>query len=219
MAIDEFQTIANYPEHNVEAVLRTHIQRCTNATFIFAGSQRHLMAEIFVSPSRPFYQSTALMSLSPISIDSYTAFAQELFSEHRKNIASETVAEVYQRYEGVTWYLQAVLNMLFAMTSEGATCSSDMVSEAIGQVIAQQSFAYTALLYQLPAKQKEVLLAISREGRATNVTARPFLQRHHLTASTVQAAVRGLLERDFITQDLGSYSVYDKFFAAWLLQQ
>ena len=51
------------------------------------------------------------------------------------------------------------------------------------------------------------------------ITTRSFLQRHHLTASTVQGAVKGLLEKDIITQDLGTYSVYDKFFAMWLMQQ
>ena len=62
-------------------------------------------------------------------------------------------------------------------------------------------------------------MAICKEGKATSITSRPFLQRYHLTASTVQAAVKGLLEKDFITQELNTYSVYDKFFAMWLLQQ
>jgi hypothetical protein len=35
----------------------------------------------------------------------------------------------------------------------------------------------------------------------------------------VQAAVKGLLEKDFVTHDLGTYYVYDQFFAQWLLQQ
>jgi len=139
--------------------------------------------------------------------------------ENRKDITREAVISVYRRYEGVTWYVQAVLNALFAQTPPDGICSEDMVDAAVQQVIGQQSFAYTSLLYQLPAKQKEVLLAICHEGKAANITSRPFLQRYHLTASTVQAAVRGLMEKDFITQDLGVYSVCDQFFASWLLQQ
>ena len=61
-------------------------------------------------------------------------------------------------------------------------------------------------------------MAICREGKAAKLTSRPFMRRHHLTASTVQAAVKGLLEKDFVTFDLGTYSVYDQFFAQWLLQ-
>ncbi len=219
VAIDEFQAIANYPEGNVEAILRTHIQHCTNTRFIYAGSQRHIMSEMFVSPSRPFYQSTSLMSIGPIETTHYIDFAQSLFREYGKEIDKETIEEVYQRYEGVTWYVQTVLNALFTLTEEGATCTQEMVETAIQQVIAQQSFAYTTLLYQLPGKQKEVLMAICKEGKATNITSRPFLQRHRLTASSVQAAVKGLLEKDLVTQDLGVYTVYDQFFAQWLLMQ
>ena len=219
VAIDEFQVIADYPEKNVEAVLRTRIQRCNNARFIFAGSQRHMMSELFLSPSRPFYQSTSLMSITPIAMEHYVMFARELFSEYGKAITPEAVARAYSRYEGVTWYVQSILNALFALTPTGHTCTEEMIEPAIKQVIDQQSFAYKALLFQLPPKQKEVLMAIAREGRATNLTARPFLQRHHLTASMVQAAVKGLLEKDFITLDLGTYMLYDQFFAQWLLQQ
>lgn len=219
VAIDEFQVIADYPDKNVEAELRKRIQKCQNARFIYAGSQRHLMSEIFVSPSRPFYQSTMLMSLNPIDLARYAEFAMNLFKEHRKGITEQAVIQTYQRYEGITWYVQSVMNALFSLTEPGNTCTADMIEPAIHQVIAQQSFAYSSLLFQLPPKQKEVLLAICREGKATNLTSQPFLQRHRLTASTVQAAVRGLLEKDFITHELGTYSLYDQFFAQWLLQQ
>jgi hypothetical protein len=178
-----------------------------------------MMAEMFISPSRPFYQSTSMMSLAPINIDHYIEFAQGLFREYGKDIEQETIREVYERYEGVTWYVQTILNTLFAITEPGGKCLTELIEAAIQQVITQQSFTYSALLYQLPSKQKEVLIAICKEGKAANITARPFLQRYHLTASTVQGAVKGLLEKDFITQDLGTYSVYDKFFAMWLMQQ
>ncbi len=219
VAIDEFQVIADYPDNKVEAVLRTRIQKCRNAWFVYAGSQRHMMSEIFASPSRPFYQSTSLMSIEPIDCEHYVTFAQSLFRENHKDISREAIIAVYQRYEGVTWYVQSVLNAMFALTEPGGSCTEDMIEPAIQQIISQQSFAYKALLFQLPAKQKEVLMAICKEGKATSLTARPFLQHYHLTASSVQGAVKGLLDKDFITHDMGSYSLYDQFFAQWLLQQ
>lgn len=218
VAIDEFQVIANYPEKNVEAILRTHIQKCRNAWFVYAGSQRHLMTEMFVLPSRPFYQSVMLMSIQPIEQDRYVEYAQRLFREYEKEVTSDTVVAVYQRYEGVTWYIQAVLNALFAITPKGGVCKADMLDVAIQQIITQQSFAYNTLLYQLPPKQKEVLMAICREGKAQAVTSRAFLKKYRLTASTVQGAVKGLLDKDLVTHDLGTYTLYDQFFAQWLLR-
>ena len=35
----------------------------------------------------------------------------------------------------------------------------------------------------------------------------------------VQGAIKGLLDKDFVTCELGEYKVYDKFFEIWLLKQ
>lgn len=219
VAFDEFQVVAKYPEKEVEALLRTHILHSRHTQFIFSGSQRHIMSEMFLSASRPFYQSTRLMTIEPIECGCYVAFAQKLFDEYHKKIEEDAVKAVYEHYHGVTWYVQSVLNALFAMTPVNGTCTSDMMEEAIRQIIGQQAFAYAALLYQLSTKQKEVLMAICREGEAKNITSKGFLQRYRLTASSVQAIERVLLDKDFITHDLGVYRVYDEFFAQWLQEQ
>ena len=216
ISIDEFQVIAKYPEGDVEAILRTHIQHCSNAKFIYAGSQRHMMGEIFTSPSRPFYQSTAIMELSPINADIYTEFIKRHFAENKKKIAVETIQEVYKRFEGITWYIQFMANSLYAMTAEGEECTVDKVNFAIENILSQLNFTYSSLLFQLPPKQKEILIAICKEGKAQEITSSKFLKTYKLTASSVQGAIRGLLDKDFVTNELGVYSVYDKFFDIWL---
>ncbi|WP_302993772.1 AAA family ATPase [Bacteroides clarus] len=219
ISIDEFQVIAKYPESDVEATLRTHIQHCSNAKFIYAGSQRHMMGEIFTSPSRPFYQSTAIMELSPIDIDIYTEFIKKHFTENKKIITEETVQEVYQRFEGITWYIQFLANSLYAITAEGEECTVDKVNTAVDNILAQLNFTYSSLLFQLPPKQKEVLIAICKEGKAREITSSKFLKTYKLTASSVQGAIKGLLDKDFVTTELGVYSIYDKFFDIWLKKQ
>ena len=219
ISIDEFQVIAKYPESDVEATLRTHIRHCSNAKFIYAGSQRHMMGEIFTSPSRPFYQSTAIMELSPIDIDIYTEFIKKHFTENKKIITEETVQEVYQRFEGITWYIQFLANSLYAITAEGEECTVDKVNTAVDNILAQLNFTYSSLLFQLPPKQKEVLIAICKEGKAREITSSKFLKTYKLTASSVQGAIKGLLDKDFVTNELGVYSIYDKFFDIWLKKQ
>lgn len=68
----------------MEATLRTYVQKTTNAHFIFAGSQRHLMNGMFTSPSRPFYQSVTIMNLKPLEINKYIEFANDKFEEGGK---------------------------------------------------------------------------------------------------------------------------------------
>ena len=86
VAIDEFQQVAQYPEKNAEALLRTYVQHCNKAHFIFAGSQRHLMGEMFISPARPFYQSVSILHLSAIDKHKYMEFAQHHFRVAQKDI-------------------------------------------------------------------------------------------------------------------------------------
>ncbi|GAE82633.1 hypothetical protein JCM10512_853 [Bacteroides reticulotermitis JCM 10512] len=132
VAIDEFQQITGYVEENVEATLRTYVQHCNNARFVFAGSQRHVMGNMFLTPSRPFYQSVSMMHLESIPLEEYILFARSHFERNGKAIEVEAVAQIYQEFEGVTWYIQKVLNTLFDMTPAQGTCTPDMVPEAPG---------------------------------------------------------------------------------------
>ena len=90
---------------------------------------------------------------------------------------------------------------------------------AIENILSQLNFTYSSLLYQLPPKQKEVLFAICKEGKAKEITSSRFLKTYKLTASSVQGAIKGLLDKDFVTCELGEYKAYDKFFEIWLLKQ
>ena len=134
-----------------------------------------MMGEIFTSPSRPFYQSTAIMELSPINADIYTEFIKRHFAENKKKIAVETIQEVYKRFEGITWYIQFMANSLYAMTAEGEECTVDKVNFAIENILSQLNFTYSSLLFQLPPKQKEVLIAICKEGKAQEITSSKFI--------------------------------------------
>lgn len=217
VAIDEFQQIAGYPEKNVEALLRTYIQRCTNTRFIFAGSQRHVMGNMFLSASRPFYQSVSMMYLESIALPEYTAFAIRHFEQGDKKIKAEVVELIYQQFEGITWYLQKMLNVLYSSTPQGGNCTPDMITPALNNVMDSFKYTYQEMLFRMPEKQKELLIALAKEGKARAVTSGEFVRKYRLSSpSSVQSALRGLLEKDFITQEQGVYQLYDRFFGIWL---
>ena len=75
-----------------------------------------MMSEIFLSPSRPFYQSVITMGLAPISEEVYTDFAVRQFQKGEKSLDEAVVHEVYTRFSGVTSCLQRVMNVLFLNT-------------------------------------------------------------------------------------------------------
>jgi hypothetical protein len=218
VAIDEFQQILYYTDRNVEAALRTQIQQCPNANFIFAGSQRHLMSEMFLSPARPFYQSVVPMSLHTISLERYWDFARPQFAKNgNRQITYEAVEAVYRRFEGITANVQRMMNMLYMLTPKGECCGVEMIDRAIDTYLQLSSEYYAELLRQMPEKQRNVFLAIAAEGRVKSVSGGQFVHKYHLpSTSSVVSAVRGLLEKDFITQTDNAYAVYDRFFQLWL---
>lgn len=214
VAIDEFQAIIDYPEKNVEALLRTYVQQCRNAVFVFSGSQKRMMSEMFTSPARPFYQSTSMMFLKPVPLQEYESFAKHHFEAAQKNIDDTVMKTLYERFDGTTWYLQKVLNQLFATTVHATV--EDMEA-AVEQIVNQNEEAYKDTLFQLTIRQRDLLVAIGREGKASQITGAAFVQRHKLSSvSSVQKAAKILEEKQLLTHQQGIYEVYDKFLAEWL---
>lgn len=220
VAIDEFQQILKYSDTNVEAALRTYVQYCSNANFVFMGSQRHLMGAMFVSPNRPFYQSVTVMNLNLIDMEKYWTFCKIHFEHAGKTIDKEVVEQLYAQFEGVTFYLQKVMNVLFMRTDEGGHCTLSELQPAIDYIVDFTHLTYEDLMYQLPEKQSLVLKAIAEEGKVVQVTSGKFAKRYGLVSpSAVKSAVNALLDKDLITQDKGVYQVYDKFLEIWLKRE
>lgn len=220
VAIDEFQQILKYNDTNVEAALRTYVQYCSNAHFVFMGSQRHLMGAMFVSPSRPFYQSVTVMNLKLIEFEKYWTFCKKHFDQAGKCIDKAVVKQLYEEFEGVTFYLQKVMNVLFMRTVEGGHCNVSDLQPAVDYIVDFTSLTYEDLMYQLPEKQSLVLKAICEEGKARQITSGKFAKRYGLVSpSAVKSAVVALLDKDLITQEKDVYQVYDKFLELWLKRQ
>ena len=73
------------------------------------------------------------------------------------------------------------------------------------------------MLYQLTARQRDLLVAVSREGKAKQITGMAFVKRHHLSsASSVQKSAQALIDKQLLTHQQGTYEVYDKFMSEWL---
>ncbi len=215
IAIDEFQQVRSFPEKGVEALLRSYIQFVPNAHFIFAGSKKHMMDEMFVSPKGPFYQSTQLMALGPIDAAAYAAFAEGFFHKAGRAFDGAAFRHLYDRFDGITWYVQAVLNRVWA---DGLGLdSAKRADAAVDALVAEYGAFFIDLLRSQTAAEQSLMKAIGREGVVTAISSGDFIRRHRLpSASTIRSAAAKLKERDLIYRTDGGYVIYDRFFGAWL---
>ena len=220
-AIDEFQQIAQYPEKNVEATLRAHIQKMNNCLFVFAGSNRHILENMFGSAAKPFYNSAEQIYLDRIDKDVYTEFAMEQFAGTGRAISPEAAALAYDSFEGHTYYVHNVLHNAFAYVDPGKVVDEADIEKTLDDILEEKSHSFASVMNQLNYQQKETLIAIAKEGKAQGVTSVAFVKKHALKSpSSVQYAISTLLEKQIITyENIGRTKVYgvsDRFLEKWI---
>ena len=214
-AIDEFQTISDYCEQGTEALLRSHIQFIHNVHFIFSGSRQHLMYEMFGSPKRPFYQSTAMMSLEPLHKEIYYDFANSFFKSRGGCISEQVFNDLYYQFNGYTWYMQSVLNRLYEQDKR--VTDDSQVKEAIHVILSDKADQYETLMSFLSVNQQRLLKAIADAGTVAQPQSSSFVKRYDLpSASSVRKALTALVEKDLVYHTREGYIIYDRFFDLWL---
>ena len=220
-AIDEFQQIAQYPEKNVEAMLRAHIQKMSNCRFIYAGSNRHILENMFNSAAQPFYNSAEQMYLDCIPKDVYTRFAEEQFSKAGRKISPQAASFAYDLFGGHTYYVHNVFHNAFAYLDADKVVDEADISKTLNDILEERGRTFASVMNQLNFQQKETLIAIAKEGKAGGVTSVAFVKKHALKSpSSVQYAISALLEKQLLTyeseQRTKVYSVADRFLGMWI---
>lgn len=216
LAIDEFQQISHYSEIGADAFIRSIIQIIPNVHLIFSGSQQHLLADMFMSPKHPFFNSSQIMIIKEIDCEKYHDFSNGFFSKQGRQMPQEVFSYLYELVDGQTWYIQKILNRLYRTPSE--TLNREAVDQAINIILDEQEINYQSNYNLLTENQAAVLTAIARQGVVSSPTSLDFIMRYHLPApSSISLALKTLKDKEFLFQSpQGDYLVYDRFFGMWL---
>ena len=220
IAFDEFQQINEYPEKNTEALLRTIIQEVKNLRFIFSGSKKHILTEIFGNSKRPFYASTQVEYLDFIPTDKYKEFIQKHFTTNNKNIQDEDIDFILNWTNNHTYFVQMVCNRLYA-TGKRKIKLTD-IQQTCYKILKDQEVFFYQYRNLLSSQQWNVLKAISKEEKVYQLTGKEFLTKYKFSnASAVKRCVDSLLEKEMIYQgsdENGTFlRTYDVFLQKWML--
>lgn len=214
LAIDEFQQVVNYPEKNIEAVLRTYIQQTSNVSMVFSGSRKHILTGIFFSPDRPFYNSTQLMELGKIDNNEYREFIIRNFETGGIKTEMHAIDHILDVTSGHTFYVQFLCNRLF---SNQKKISVDEVNKMLLRIITENETVYASYITLLTSLQFRILRAIAINGGIQSPTSSDFLSLYDLgAASSVSLAVKSLQDKEFIDLEDGKYILNDLFLNFWL---
>jgi hypothetical protein len=219
IAIDEFQQIAAYPEKNTEALLRTLIQPLKNTRFIFSGSSRHTLSQMFTGNKRPFFGSAQLLELKSIPVKEYEIFIRAHFEKNKRHIDADSISFICTWTRLHTYYTQAVCNRLF---SSGQTKINLQVVQSIcNQLLIEQEANFYQYRNLLTSTQWQTLQAIAKEDKLYQPNAKDFISRYRLgTPSNVKRSLDALLTKEMVYQEMDEkgtyYQVYDCFLSRWL---
>jgi hypothetical protein len=211
---DEFQQISRYPEKNIEQMLRSVIQSYP-IPFIFSGSSRHMLENMFLSADRPFYQSSELMYLDKIKEEDYSKFIGEFFLKAGKRIEPEVLQKIFVWTRLHTYNVQYVCNLLFENNS--AIISNNLINKIFYEILISYEPLFASYRNLIPTHQFKLLQAIAIEDGITQPTSGKFITNHNLTsASSVNTSLKALEDKEMITRDGNKWIVYDVFFSRWL---
>lgn len=219
IAIDEFQQILNYPEKNVEALLRTCIQQLKNVHFVFCGSNQKMMHHIFNNANRPFYASTKNINLQKINKPIYSQFIKQQFEKQKFNISIDDIELILELTDCHTYYTQRLCYEIFAKGVK--TIKTDTVLQTINHLLLDNEGVYFQYRNLITPAQWNLLKAIAIERKIEQPYAKKFMHKHNLgTPANVKRGIEALVEKEMIYHNTGVeqpyYEVYDKFLMRWL---
>ena len=219
IAIDEFQVIETYETPSViDAILRSQFPGLTNIHFLFCGSQQHMLSTIFSNPKRPMFSSTQHLTLEPIPYPAYFEFIKTHFEENEMQISYQSIHEILTWTQNHTFYTHFLANEIFSKHPEKV--SYELVKKSELECVKLFAVNYEHLLSTLPHNQIVLLKAIATEQSNFSINEKSFLNKYKLSASSATLALKGLIDKDFISiHNIGSnktYYIQDVFFAKYL---
>ncbi len=216
LCIDEFQQVVHYHEKQGETLFRTWMQDFPMIRFIFSGSHRQMMTSMFSERSRPFYRSAQLLELKSLPAGVYATFIRSLFQRAGKQIDNSRIDRIFKWSRMQTYYVQLVCNKLFGK-SENVTDA--LLDETLAEVLQQESPLFSSYQQLLTSFQWKLLISMAREEKVRNPLGKDFLGKHGLgAASSVDAALKALINKEFIIREEKDYKLHDTLLMRWLQQ-
>jgi hypothetical protein len=217
VVFDEFQRILEYGSDLTERTLRSVIQNQEDVSYIFLGSRKHLVQEMFLDKSRPLYRAGAHYPLGPIGSKAWLPFIQRRFRKSDKQIDAELVSEICNMTGGHPFYTQHLCHAVWEICESGKRAASSTLDAALNLLLERESYAYTALWESFTMNQRRFLTGLASSAERPEVYGGDFVSRYNLgSPSAVQRVVSTLLERDVIDRDNSSLLISDRFFRIWI---
>jgi AAA+ ATPase superfamily predicted ATPase len=215
---DEFQEITKLDGTEIEKNLRSKIQNHKLVSYVFMGSQRHLIDQIFGDKNKALFRIGKSFNLNKIPKEEFKVFIKDKFKKSRITISDDTTKKILELSESHPYYTQQLCHEVWNLCKSKETnqVTEEIISAATEQVLKNQNYAYTSLWDSIKGKQRTLLLAMA-DSDDKEIYSSEFRARYSLGASSsVAKAVKTLEEKGLLEKEGNDYVISDAFFKEWL---
>lgn len=215
VAFDEFQEITELKESKyIEGILRSCMQDHQNVSYFFIGSRRRILMDMFNDKKRPFYKSAINYTLPALPAGDSVKYLVKLFCENGKTCPAEAAARIHAWSDGYPYYIQKLSYFIFEESKGKVT--DKCLNEGLAQMLQEETPLFEAMLQSLRPRQIALLNAVAKEETGAPFAAEYLSRRRLGSLGGVQAAMKKLLEMDYLEKGPSGWKVVDPIFALWL---
>ena len=214
---DEFQEVEKLNSIHFEGLLRSKIQQQRNTNYLFFGSKTHLLKELFNNKKRAFYNAASQMTIGPLPQQDTIKYLRKRFAESGIILNAAMAKYMISATSDIPHYIQLLAAETWQyMVNSRKLVTKKIIDNCIARMIAFKSDYYMELFDRQSQSQKQLLQALTVEGK--NIFSTAYIHAHRLpSASTLQRAVNKLINEGVIEKANDEYFIADPFFKRFIV--
>ena len=216
VVFDEFQQIVETNGDKTERRLRSAIQTHRHVSYLFVGSKKHLLADIFSNPNRPFYRSGKIFPLGRIPADALKRIIEERFNGVQVHIDAGAIEKIIEVAECHPYYTQYLCHILYDIMERRRVRAED-IPLAVDFLLQREATAYMNTWDLLTQRQRQALTILSETAPGENPFRAEALKRFKMSQPAIMVrALKSLMDKDLVDKENGRYEIVDLFFKRWV---
>jgi len=195
--LDEFQVVGEVTKnHSIEALIREAAQKSTYVSYVFSGSNRHLMEQLFYDRKRPFYNLCDQIRIDRIDEVEYIKHINNAAVKNwGKKLQENTLAEIFNLTEFHPYYVNKLCSLLWQ--NDKFPIQIDVIA-TWNKIALENKSGIIRELDLLSINQRKLLIFIAKNDALKELYSKDITQRIKLTPSSIQRAIDLLLEKDYV---------------------
>jgi hypothetical protein len=217
VVFDEFQEIAALDGTRLERLMRTSFQHHKWVTYVFMGSKRHLLEQMFTGKDRPFHKFATPFPLGKIPAEEFGEFIIRKFENTKVKIGRHMIDAILKFTEGHPYFTQQFCHELWNLSCDKGYVDEGDFEKTNLNILRMNNDIFLEMWDKMTILQRRLLVAISEEGTISAIYSTSLIEKYKLISSShVSRAVRQLIKEGTIEKINRSYLIPDIFFREWL---